>query len=289
MITEQGKNLILRYLAGVAPSFAGEIAVGTGFSTPQSGETSLDFEFARFEVASGAIEGDVKYAVFQSTVDNNFESVIGEIGLYPNVTLLGLSSLKTRISYLFSPTEGYTPGTVNAFLVNKATSGQESLIRLGSSGLKLTGVGDSASTSNSINYVYASAQDKINVALIVNNTTPTFDFSIKLYDSINPSTPMVINITNANSTIKHDVVGSFSYVTVKKEIGLQTVDFSKITKFEFINNSSAVIILDGVRFEEIDSISPFNAMIAKQKLSSLSTQLAGVPVDIEFKLQLDFT
>ena len=288
MITNQGKDLILRYLAGVAPSFAGDIAVGTGFATPLSTETSLDFEIGRFEVSSGAIEGATRRAVFQSTVDGNSEFVLGEIALYPNISLLGINSFKSSVSLLFSASEGYTLGNFNSTMVSKATTGQESLIRVGTQGLKLQGSASSAFTSNNKNYNYVSAQDKVNLALIVNNTTPTFDITLKVYDSVNPTTPMLIQLTQANSVVKYDVVGSNAYVTLKKEIGTQTVDFSKITKFEFVNNGSQTVILDGFKFEEIDSVSPFNAMIVKQKLSSLTTKLSGVPVDIEIQLGIDF-
>jgi hypothetical protein len=288
MITEQGKDLILRYLAGVAPSFAGDIAVGTGFSTPVSTETSLDFEIGRFEVASGAVEGATKRAVFQSTIENNTEFVLGEIALYPNISLLGINSFKSSVSFLFSASEGYTLGNFNSTIVSKATTGLESLIRVGTQGLKLQAAASSAFTSNNKDYRYVSSQDKINLALIVNNTTPTFDVTLKLYDSVNPTVPMTIQLTQANSVIKYDVVGSNSYVTLKKQVGTQTVDFSKITKFEFVNNGSQTVILDGFKFEEVDSVSPFNAMIVKQKLPSLITKLSGVPVDIELQLGIDF-
>lgn len=288
MITNTGKNLVVRYLAGVAPTFAGEIAVGVGFTDNDSNTNSLDFEIARYPIIGGAMLGTENKVVYQTTVTDAQNYVIGEIGLYPSITRTAITSYKTNLVSYFEPDQGLTFS--NASVVSSSTSGQPSKIRIGTQAVQLTTTNSMVTIPVKEQYTQFSALDKIKLAMVGHDTSGTFNVEVKIYDNAS-TTPMTIvfdSTDTTNVTVKSDTTGSYKYLIASRLIGTQTVNFGAISKIEVINKTANPIIVDGLQFEEIDGLSPFNSLVSRQKLSALKTKSAGSPMDIEYQLGIAF-
>jgi hypothetical protein len=288
MITNTGKNLVVRYLAGVAPTFAGEIAVGVGFTENDTNTNTLDFEIARYEIVGGAMLGTENKVVYQTTVTDAQDYIIGEIGLYPSVTRTTITSYRTNLVSYFEPDSGLTLS--NAAFVSRDTAGQSSKIRIGKQAIELTTTNSMVTVPIKEQYSQFSALDKIKLAMVGHDTSGSFNIELKIYDN-SSTTPMSIILDStdtANVTIKSDTVTPYKYIIASKLIGTQTVDFSSILKIEVINKSSNPVIIDGLKFEEIDGLSPFNSLVSRQKLSTLKTKSIGSPMDIEYQFGIAF-
>lgn len=288
MITNTGKNLVVRYLAGVAPTFAGEIAVGVGFTSNDSNTNSLDFEIARYPIVGGAMLGTENKVVYQTSVTDAQTYTIGEIGLYPSVTNTAITSYKTNLVSYFEADEGLVFSS--AALVSSSTAGQPSKIRIGTQAVELTTTNSMVTVPVKEEYTQYSSLDRIKLAMVGHDTSGSFNIEVKLYD-VNSTTPMTITFNStdtANVTIKSDTVDTYKYLIASRLIGTQTVDFASLSKIEVINKTSNPIIIDGLQFEEIDGLSPFNSLVSRQKLASLKRKTAGSPLDIEYQLGITF-
>jgi hypothetical protein len=118
MITNNGKQIIAKYLLGQAPAFATHIAAGCGSRPVSPGEDlsenpvlpsidSLDFEVFRVPIiAKGFVrENGKENIVFKAEMPTNQRYLISEIGIYPAAqnSFSGKYDSKTMIT--FSPTE----------------------------------------------------------------------------------------------------------------------------------------------------------------------------------------
>jgi hypothetical protein len=226
--------------------------------------------------------------VYQTTVTDAQDYIIGEIGLYPSVTRTTITSYRTNLVSYFEPDSGLTLS--NAAFVSRDTAGQSSKIRIGKQAIELTTTNSMVTVPIKEQYSQFSALDKIKLAMVGHDTSESFNIELKIYDN-SSTTPMSIILDStdtANVTIKSDTVTPYKYIIASKLIGTQTVDFSSILKIEVINKSSNPVIIDGLKFEEIDGLSPFNSLVSRQKLSTLKTKSIGSPMDIEYQFGIAF-
>lgn len=81
MITNNGKELAKRVLAGNTGTFAKTIAVGIGNTAATSNDTALEFEIERFDVNVSYITSTDKL-VFKASIPEDIECNLYEIGLF---------------------------------------------------------------------------------------------------------------------------------------------------------------------------------------------------------------
>ena len=130
MITNIGKNIIAKYLAGQTPSYASHIAIGCGARPLDSGDNfsdystynALDFEMFRVPVTSrGYInEGGVAKVVFTAELPSDERYDITEIGVYSGEANPSAGLYDSRIVFSFSQGEGWqfrTPQEASALPV----------------------------------------------------------------------------------------------------------------------------------------------------------------------------
>lgn len=125
MITNVGRNLIIKYLLNQAPEFASHIAIGVGgnaIGTTSVSEfdpeltKSLEFEVARVPVFSkGVIKEDgVEKIVFKGQLPTNQRYKITEIGLYPSESNLLAEKYDSKILATFTNNEIWLSGSAGA-------------------------------------------------------------------------------------------------------------------------------------------------------------------------------
>mgnify|MGYP000860191485 CR=1 FL=1 len=85
VITTEGKNAILRYLAGMVPSYARSIALGTDTTAATVDDTDLGFEFTRETVNLGTVDVSDpahKKVIFKASFPTGLAMNIKEMGLF---------------------------------------------------------------------------------------------------------------------------------------------------------------------------------------------------------------
>jgi hypothetical protein len=118
MITNNGKEIVAKYLLGQAPSFASHIAAGCG-SRPLSSEDSvvisptkksLDFEVFRVPISSkGFIKEDgVEKIVFKAEMPTNQRFQLSEVGLFPAQSNALAGKYDSKLLVTFTPSETWS-------------------------------------------------------------------------------------------------------------------------------------------------------------------------------------
>jgi hypothetical protein len=118
MITNNGRQIIAKFLLGQVPNFASHIAVGSGsrpLFTGQSASVSpnidtLDFEVFRVAILSRGLvkENDVEKIVLKAEMPNDQRYKISEIGLYPGANNPVAGKYDSKVLMTFSPAESWT-------------------------------------------------------------------------------------------------------------------------------------------------------------------------------------
>jgi hypothetical protein len=118
MITNNGKEIIAKYLLGQAPAFASYIAAGCGARPLATGNTvsisptkkSLDFEVFRVPISSkGFIKEDgVEKIVFKAEMPTNQRFQISEVGLFPSQSNAVAGKYDSKLLVTFTPSETWS-------------------------------------------------------------------------------------------------------------------------------------------------------------------------------------
>jgi hypothetical protein len=115
MITNDGKQIIAKFMLGQAPTFASHIAAGCGAdpSTLQSSisptKKALDFEVFRVPILSkGFIKEDgVEKLVFKAEMPNDQRYKITEVGVYPGINNVVAGRYDSKMLITFSSGESW--------------------------------------------------------------------------------------------------------------------------------------------------------------------------------------
>ena len=118
MITNNGKQIIAKYLLGQAPAFATHIAAGCGPKPLNTGDPSLvsasvqslDFEVFRVPIiAKGFVKEDgIEKIVFKAEMPTSQRYLISEIGLYPAGANSVAGKYDSKLIVTFSPIEQWS-------------------------------------------------------------------------------------------------------------------------------------------------------------------------------------
>lgn len=118
MITNNGKEIIAKYLLGQAPTFASHIAAGCGIKPLITGGTatisptkkSLDFEVFRVPISSkGFIKEDgVEKIVFKAEMPTNQRFQLTEVGLFPAQSNAVAGKYDSKLLVTFTPSETWS-------------------------------------------------------------------------------------------------------------------------------------------------------------------------------------
>ena len=206
-ITTAGKDAILRYLAGMVPTYARSIALGTVSTTPTVDDTDLGFEFTRAAVSLGTVDvSDTahKKVVFKASFPAGLSMNIKEMGLFSFDKNPASGAYTGTVLTQFDNDEPWatTDGANPTFV----TISDGSLNRIGDS--SLVSQQDTDGTITTMTYDFAnidlagySATDEIGIAigtyssdatgLVLTLTdgdgdTVSYTWTIPAYDSNNP-------------------------------------------------------------------------------------------------------
>lgn len=289
MLTNNGKNLLLRYLANVSPGFVREIGVGIGSKSVSAEDTRLDFEVSRVTVTTGSIQGSTNEIIYNASLASVDEYTIKEIGLFPVSTSAAGVPVRGSLLTTFEPGDGSlfedsstpTVGQESRYITkNNSTEVPAAAgLKIGSSAGYLR-QGASVSFPSLGDYSQYGPNDEINLAF--GSGASSYNLSVELFDTSGNS--KVITITGTA-----DPENSYYYAIKASLIGTQTINFAALSQIKITNNGSSYIVLDGVRFEEVDLANPLNSIVARQVITPSKEKFNGFATDVEYRLTVDWS
>jgi hypothetical protein len=314
MITKFGKRFLTNYIAGNSQFNFKELALGIGSTAPNvSGEdTKLEFEFYRLPVSLGSFDiqtnnsaspilardgittipaySSIYYAIFKSTIPQDISGVISEIGLYPGIKASTnnydskfVTSFENNFNWL--DTSGFSP----QLKVNNTTEPFTS--KIGESMVQWD-----VNTSTSKEYKNSivtldisgySVNDTLVLAYKKKDTNVT-KIRVKFYSS--DTQYYYADFTPLSGT--GDKIQSVSVGTLLGNVSSPAPDPTNITKIGIEvtagSGGSTTVYFDGLRVNDEDTFDPLYGLISRSVLTTPLIKPSGRPVDIEYKLQLEF-
>ena len=291
MITKFGKRFLTSYIAGGSPFPAQEMAFGidsTAVNT-SGNDTRLGFEFYRFPISLGTIDiqtdenGDSTYAVvYKTTIPQDVAGIIKEVGLYPS----SKTSLNATDSKFITDFENnmlwFDSNLVNPELVTSPTP------RVGSTMFQV-------STLSNVSREFVSKVDTFNLNGYSANDTLTLAYNqadtnlssikVKFYSSDTDYLYLTFNNFSAvGEAIKSVALSTMSVNGSPDATSIIKVGVEVIAK----NSTGTVVYLDGLRINDEDTFDPRYGIVARSVLDTPLQKLAGRPVDVEFRMGLNF-
>jgi len=291
MITKFGRRFLTSCIAGMNSFNKQSIAIGIDSTTPNvsGNDTRLGFEFYRLPVSFGGIDiqtvsGNTTYSiVYKTTIPQDVAGVIREIGLYPSSrtsvnnydsqfiadfedNLLWSDSLGANPSLVLTPTPRIGVSMVQVTCTANTTKEFKSSVPF----IDISGYSGNDSLTLAINQADLNL-DYINVRFYSSDTSYyQVSFDGADIDSGTGNKILARNLSTMTSVNSPgQLISKVSVFVAAKAGGATTVYF------------------DGIRINDEDSFDPTFGIIARSTVSEI-VKLSGRPLDIEYKLGLNF-
>jgi hypothetical protein len=308
MITKFGKRFLTSYLSGNNSFSLKELALGIGSTTPNAkgNDTRLNFEFYRLPVELSSfdilqtgtdVDGDPVFSYFvtyKSTIPQDISGVVSEIGLYPgdrqsfnNFDSKFITSFTNEFNWFSGSdnpaSQGNTQDSSGAYTFLSKVS--DSMIRVDVT---------SGQTKEYINSLISddisgySINDTISIAYKKSDNNVS-KIRVKFYSS--DLAYYYVDFTPESGTGDKMQTLSLSDLFSNYTASPNLPDPSSIIKIGVATTASGgntTVYFDAIRINDEDTFDPGYGLISRSVLSTPLIKKPGRPVDIEYKLQLDF-
>ena len=292
VITKFGKRFLTNFIAGNIPSAAKDMAFGIDGAAASQNDTRLGFEFYRSPVLFGSTDIQTSagvttyYVVYKSTIPQDVVGEIYEIGLYP-LTRTSINNFDSKfISDFDNVTDWLDPSSSNPVnsssnyriggnvLSMSASSGSSNTYKASIPALDLSGY----SSADTFRLAYYRADANLSTIKI-----RLYSDSSKYYEAtITPSAGTGYKISDniPFSTFTSGATNPGPDITNINEVGIVVTASG---------GGATTIGLDGLRVNDEDTFDPIFGIISRSSdTSPLISKVAGRPVDVEYRLELEF-
>jgi hypothetical protein len=290
MITNNGRQIIAKYLLDQAPAFATHIAAGCGPKPLQPGEvgvvppttSTLDFEVFKVPIISKGFirEGGQEKIVFKAEMPTEQRFLISEVGFYPAIANSVAGKYDSKLLITFTPLESWS----------YVSNGTASAVILGDTPLDDDNDESNISTPTEAQFIYSDARifnntlrknrqeppRFLNRALLISGSSTYIDEDFEIIENASYL---------ENSAINFDLSRNSTRDKIKLAFSLISTDFNNNSNpdnvrivIQFINNISNInqgspkaILNIGLSSEDFDINDGVNryAVVEKQ-LSDLN-------------------
>jgi hypothetical protein len=281
IITNFGKNLILKYLASNVSSYAGAVAVGVSPKNPSPSDYVLDYELFRIPIAYKTVNPANSSIIFKGTAGSKYIGKIYEIGLFPSLDNPASGAFQTSTLFGFDSDENWQ----NVVLRDITNA------RIGSSGIQMNALTNSnISVYNSltaINLAGYSPTDVFKLAFV------TFDTNCS-YVTVKFTNAAGAEITGNFIPAAHTAgAGNPQYQIVsltKNTFSNQNADWSSIvsstvTLYAGAGGASQVTI-DGLKVVDADNLNPEYGLVSRALLGTPVVKTGVQTIDVEYSLEV---
>ena len=292
VITKFGKRFIANFIAGNIENASKDIAIGIDTTAATDEDTRLGFEFYRLPVTLGStdiqtVSNVTTYkVVYKTTIPQDVAGQINEIGLYPS-TRASINNFDSKFLADFADRLDWQTGSAT----NPDYDATPGRAKVGDSLLTFTSNTTSAQEyfhTTSLDLSGYSVNDSIRLAYYKNNANLQ-NIILKLYSS--NSDYYTTTITPASGTgykITSDILLSTVFGTQTGTPDKTNINKIGITITPTSANTTSVG-MDGLRINDEDTFDPIFGLISRSVLGTTLSKSAGRAVDVEYKLDLDFT
>jgi len=297
MITKFGKRFLTNYLAGNSDFTRKDIALGIGSTAPTENNTKLEFEFYRLPTTLGSIDiqpdglgGFNYFAIYKTTIPQDVSGVISEIGLYPGIRK-SINNYDSKFITSFENNVNWFDSSNNNPQLKTNNTTEPFTAKIGESMVQFD-VAQSTSKEykNSILNLDLSGysiNDSLTLSYKKNDSNLT-NIRIKLYSS--DTQYYYVDFTPLSGT--GDKIQSAPMSDLFSNVSATAPDPTNITKIGVEvtagSGGSTTVYFDGLRINDEDTFDPQYGLIARSLLTTPLQKPSGRPVDIEYKLQLEF-
>lgn len=277
LITTEGKRLILRYLAGQAPSLGAAIGVGISEKPAEESDVMLGFEIDRVAVSLKNADYMNDVVLFKGTIEQDADYKIYEAGLWSSDFNNLSGEFDSRLLTTFDLdieewTNAVADTTANRTSVDAvrvdALANETTECRLDVE-MDLSGY-----SANDTFYLAFSKPDNNVESLRMVFEDPISGGSVSLLKNID-ILPEGFNILEFR---KGDFAAS------------GTINWNNITRFGVdvtAGSSNGYVILDGIRIEDVDTPNQDFVLVSHTVLSSPLVKTGIAPMDIEYALDFN--
>ena len=286
LITNNGRTMVMQYLAGSRLNWAADMAIGALSTTPTSSDTQLNFETGRYPVilktyvAKNTTTGDPDLIVIRGTIPSNIYGNIYEIGTY--ATSLGNSASSIKNNLMVSDMSDLTNwATVSGSVItNEFTPQGTGSPRTGRYSISIPSSTVYKNSNLSIPFSNYSAVDSLQI--LVYNTTAG-NLAVKLTD-ISGNT-QTVNFTLTNNTDYSTLSKNFDQ-SIGSSPDTSIVNFGYLSSIQITTDSTAGLTLDAIKVSSASEISIEESLVSKSVLSTPIAKLYNVPLDVEYYVEL---
>jgi hypothetical protein len=285
LLTTEGKRLIVSSLAGIAPEWAGCMAIGSGSTSATVTDKKLSFEYDRQEVLTKAVKytDTTNTIIVKTTLPAQISGTITEMGLFSLAAASNSSSPSQVLVGLFGD-DSWEYYSGSAWV--EATDGVEDLYsRVGASAQIVATNSTDRYRANlgSLDLTMYGANDKISFAAYKTSGTCsgltikfiTTDANYYSYDV--PTINNFWGATDNTYTVLSVSKGSF--------VATGTPSWASIIAVEFeIDGTTFEGAIDGIRIDDTDETDPNYALVSRSVLIAPVIKRSGTEMDIEYYL-----
>lgn len=299
MITKFGKRFLTNYLAGNANFTAKELAfgIGTTAANVDGNDTKLEFEFYRIPASLGSIDiqpdglgGFNYFVIYKATIPQSISGVISEVGLYPGFRK-SINVFDSKFITSFENNGNWFDSSNNNPQLKTNNTTEPFTAKIGESMVQFDVAQSTAKEyTNSIVLLDLSGysvNDSLTIAYKKKDTNIT-KIRVKLYSSATQY--YYADFTPLSGT--GDKIQSVPMSTVFSNVSATPPDPTNITKIGIEvtagSGGATTVYFDGLRINDEDTFDPTYGLIARSVLGTPLQKPSGRPVDVEYKLQLEF-
>lgn len=275
IITDEGRRLILKYLAGNIATLAGAISVGTSGVAPVRSNTKLGFEFSRAVVDVSSPDFVAGRVIYKGTLPTSIGGKIYELGMYPSVDG-PMTEFNSRLI------TGFDAG------VEPLTGGLISLTnyRIGAESYAVTAVASGTSTASLTStrgdFSGFGDDDSFSLSYFINDANTSSIRVRMMTDAVNYYDSVVI---------PSSVSGYYTAEFLKSAfVATGTPNWNSISAVQFIVTAKAggstTVQLDGFRVNDNTIYSDY-ALLSRGVLQTPETKALGQQLDIEYVLEFN--
>jgi len=277
VITTNGKNAIIQYLANTTNDWASAISIGGISTTESASDTNLYYEFARTAVTLKSYSlGSPNLIIVKGTIDSSVYANIYEIGIYPANTGSIFGTRDRLIVEDFSNLTNWTTSSGTAYTSTAFSGGSPYSPRFGANSISMSANSTITNTFYSTNLSSYSSLDTIDIlANVASGKSGTLTLTLT---DINGNTASFATYT-FGSTTGYQII---SLPMPSNIFGLSTVSTIQIQT----SGTNSAITLDVIRVGVKAELTPSTSLVSRSALTTPIVKNYGTPLDIEYYLQI---
>jgi hypothetical protein len=274
VITDTGQLGILRAISGQRQGWAESIVAGIGSTTATSTDTELEFLYSGGDISATIVDPVNEKLYFKSSLPLQDEFTIYELGCYSSNTLSTQSSESGGgvLMVLFTSNIPWidTDGTHSTTTSNN---------RIGPDSISYT-ITASDTAAGYLTYI-------TDMSFIPVNST--FKFAYNVSGMADLITRFKVDDTNYYEYNGWSITNGYHIGSAQKSdfVSTGSPSWDKIQSLEVsmvASGSGGTVSLDGIRYEL--PLSDESHLLSRVVLTTPQTKLPGVPLDIEYLLEL---